>query len=89
MKTLLTTLYQNDITSLITPKTNDKETQNLLDLICRQEDKLKQNLPPELLSIFEKYDDCTSELHSLNGEKNFVCGVRFGIRLIFEAMSAD
>ena len=75
MKTLLTALYRNDIASIITPKTNDKETQNLLDLICRHEDKLKQNLPPELLDIFEKYDDYTSELHSLNDEKNFICGV--------------
>ena len=89
MKTLLTTLYRNDISSVIPQRSKDEEIQNLLDLIHRHENKLKHDLPRELLDVFEKYGDCCSELHSLTDEKTFICGVRLGIQLMLEAMSDD
>lgn len=56
--------------------TSSKEYKKLLELICRNEDKLKVTMTDEQKALFEKYTDCLI----------FRNGFRLGTRMMLEVM---
>ena len=59
----------------------------LLTLIARHYDDLIGRLNDEEKEIFEKYDDCTGEMHNLTEREAFVKGFTLGARIIIEVLT--
>lgn len=57
-----------------------------IDLIVRNEEKLTALLSDEAKEIFEKLQDCQSELSGINEREAFVSGFRLGAKIIIEVM---
>ena len=59
-----------------------KEYKKLLELICRNEEKLKATMTDEQKELFEKYTDCVRE-HQTNADcLIFQNGFRLGARMM-------
>ena len=53
------------------------------------EEKLRAKLNDEQIELLEEYDNSVSETNSISERYAFIKGVRFAIRLIFEAFCDD
>ena len=63
-----------------------KEYKKLLELICRNEEKLKYTMMDEQKELFEKYTDCVRE-HRINTDcLIFQNGFKIGARMMLEVM---
>ena len=66
--------------------TSSKEYKKLLELICKNEEKLKATMTDEQKELFEKYADCVRE-HQINtGCLIFQNGFKLGARMMLEVM---
>ena len=63
-----------------------KEYKKLLELICRNEEKLRATMTDEQKQLFEKYIDCTRELQTLTDCLIFQNGSKLGARMMLEVM---
>jgi len=59
----------------------------LLALVVRHQEDLLSRLNDEEKEIFEKYADCTSEMHDLTEREAFIKGFALGARIIIEVMT--
>lgn len=59
----------------------------LLTLIARHYDDLVVRLNDGEKAIFEKYADCTGEMHDLTEREAFIKGFTIGARIIIEVMT--
>ena len=60
-----------------------KEYKKLLELICRNEEKLKATMTDEQKDLFEKYTDCVREHQTNTDCLIFKNGFRLGARMMF------
>jgi len=66
--------------------TSSKEYKKLLELICKNEKKLKATMTDEQKELFEKYADCVRE-HQINTDcLIFQNGFKLGARMMLEVM---
>ena len=66
--------------------TSSKEYKKLQELICRNEEILRDTLTDEQKELFEKYTDCVRE-HQINTDcLIFQNGFKLGARIMLEVM---
>ena len=58
----------------------------LIKLMCKNEDALNATLTEQQKETFEKFKDCASELNDANEVTSFALGFKLGMRLALEAM---
>ena len=63
-----------------------KEYKKLLELICRNEEKLKATMTDEQKELFEKYTDCVREYQTIADYLLFQNSCKLGARMIIEVM---
>ena len=63
-----------------------KEYKKLLELICRNEEKLKATMTDEQKELFSKYTDCVREYQTLADYVLFQNSFKLGARMIIEIM---
>ena len=61
----------------------------LLVLVIRHQEDLLGRLNDEEKEIFEKYSDCSNEMHDLTEREAFVKGFTIGARIIIEVMTSE
>ena len=59
----------------------------LLTLIARHYDGLIGRLNDEEKEIFEKFSECSTEMHDLTEREAFVKGFTLGVKIIIEVMT--
>ncbi len=67
---------------------NEKEKE-IIRKYGEAEEKLRAKLNDEQIELLEEYDNSVSETNSISERYAFIKGVRFAIRLIFEAFCDD
>lgn len=67
---------------------NEKEKEIIREY-GEAEEKLRAKLNDEQKELLEEYDNSVSETNSISERYAFIKGVRFAIRLIFEAFCDD
>ena len=66
--------------------TSSKEYKKLLELICRNEGKLKATMTDEQKELFEKYTDCVREYQTIMDCFIFQTRFKLGARMMLEVM---
>ena len=66
----------------------DSSYAELLALVVRYQEDLLSRLNDEEKEIFEKFADCTTEMHDLTEREAFVKGFTIGARIIIAVMAA-
>ena len=65
---------------------SNKEYKKLVELICRNEEKLRATMTDEQKELFEKYTDCTGEYRTITDCLIFQNGFKMGARMMLEVM---
>ena len=65
----------------------DSSYAELLALVVRHQEDLLGRLNDEEKEIFEKFTDCTTEMHDLTEREAFVKGFTLGAKIIIEVMA--
>ena len=63
-----------------------KEYKKLLELICRNEEKLRATMTDEQKELFEKYTDCVREYQTITDCLLFQNSFKLGARMMVEIM---
>ena len=63
-----------------------KEYKKLLELICRNEEKLQATMTDEQKDLFEKYADCVQEYQTITDCLIFQNSFKLGARMMLEVM---
>lgn len=63
-----------------------KEYKKLLELICRNEEKLRATMTDEQKELFEKYTDCVREYQTIADCLLFQNSFKLGARMTVEVM---
>lgn len=66
-----------------------KEYKKLLELICRNEEKIKATLTDEQKELFSKYTDCVREYQTMADCLLFQHSFKLGARMMVELMRDD
>ena len=67
----------------------DSPYAELLALVIRHQEDLLERLNDEEKEIFEKFADCTTEMHDLTEREAFVKGFTIGARIIIEVLASE
>ena len=84
---ILEDLWFGNISPWERPFKKDSAYAELLALVLRHQEDLLGRLNDEEKEIFEKYADCTSEMHDLAEREAFIKGFAIGARIVIEAMT--
>ena len=63
-----------------------KEYKKLLELICRNEEKLQATMTDEQKDLFEKYADCVQEYQTITDCLIFQNSFKLGAQMMLEVM---
>lgn len=63
-----------------------KEYKKLLELICKNEEKLKATMTDEQKELFDKYADCVREYQTITDCLQFQNSFKLGARMMVEIM---
>ena len=63
-----------------------KECKKLVELICRNEEKLRASMTDGQKELFEKYTDCVGEYRTITDCLIFQNGFKLGARMMLEVM---
>ncbi len=63
-----------------------KEYKELLQMICRNEEKLQATLTDEQKELFSRYVDCVREFQAMSDCLLFQSSFRLGARMMLEVM---
>ena len=66
--------------------TSSKEYKKLLELICRNEEKLRGTMTDEQKELFEQYSDCVQEHDTITDCLIFQNSFKLGTRMMLEVM---
>ena len=66
--------------------TSSTEFKKLLELICRNEEKLRSSMTDEQKELLEKYSDCMQEYQAITACLIFQNGFKLGARMMLEVM---
>ena len=84
---ILEDLWFGNISPWERPFKKDGACAELLALVIRHQEDLRSRLNDEEKEIFEKYTDCTTEMHDLTEREAFVKGFVLGAKIIIEVMT--
>lgn len=84
MKKLLEELWYSDLWENLGEKEQGRE--ELLDLIIKNENRLKETLNEKEMDTLEKLENCIQELNDLSQKEAFIKGVRVATAFLCEAL---
>ncbi len=84
---ILEDLWYGNISPWERPFKKDSSYSELLALVIRHQEDLLGRLNDEEKEIFEKYADCTSEMHDLTEREAFSKGFTIGARIIIAVLT--
>ena len=67
----------------------DSPYAELLALVIRHQEDLLERLNDEEKEIFEKFTDCSTEMHDITEREAFVKGFTIGARIIIEVLASE
>ena len=85
---ILEDLWFGNISPWERPFKKDSAYAELLALVIRHQDDLNGRLNDEEKEIFEKYSDCSNEMHDLTEREAFVKGFTIGAQIIIAVLTA-
>ena len=85
MESIIEELYYGNITPAERSFRRTGEYAHILQLVARNEEKLKETLTEVQKETFEKFKDNTSELNDMTEVTAFTLGFKLGLRLTAEA----
>ena len=86
---ILEDLWYGNISPWERPFKKDSEYAELLTLVVRHQEDLLSRLNDDEKAIFEKYADCTTEMHDLNERVAFTKGFTLGAKIIIEVLISE
>ena len=86
---ILEDLWFGNISPWERPLKKDRAYAELLALVIRHQEDLLSRLNDEEKEIFEKYADCSTEMHDLTEREAFVKGFTLGARIIIEVLANE
>ena len=89
MKSILDALWFGSITPFTDKNAPSEAEKELMKLIERHHTALWSSLTDAQKEIFDKYEDCATELSELRERECFVEGFRIGGRMTYEVMSLE
>ena len=89
MRTILEELWYGNVCPNADCMKANKQEKELMGYISDHRHKLKGELTPEQNDIFEKLDDCYSELTDMYEREIFVYAFRLGARIAIDVMNFD
>ena len=89
MMSILEDLWYGNISPWERPFKKDGTYAELLALVVRHQEDLLARLNDEEKEIFEKYADCTTEMHDLTEREAFTKGFKLGTKIIIEATTSQ
>ena len=84
---ILEDLWFGNISPWERPFKKDSAYAQLLALVIRHQDDLLKRLNDEEKEIFEKFSECSNEMHDLTEREAFIKGFTLGARIIIEVMT--
>ena len=84
---ILEDLWFGNISPWERPFKKDSAYAELLALVIRHQDDLLSRLNDEEKEIFEKYSECSNEMHDLTEREAFVKGFTIGAQIIIAVMT--
>ena len=89
MKSILEELWFGSITPFTDKNAPSEAEKELTKFIQRHHTALWSSLTDAQKEIFDKYEDCVTELNDLRERECFVEGFRIGGRMTYEVMSYE
>ena len=86
---ILEDLWFGNISPWERPFKKDSAYAELLALVIRHQEELNRRLNDEEKEIFEKFSECSNEMHDLTEREAFVKGFTIGARIIIEVLTAE
>jgi len=86
---ILEELWFGNITPNARKIVRGSEYDNLVRLLCRNEDKLNALLDEKEKDIFQKYQDAQSEMNDISDRETFISGFRLGAQIMQEVMTDE
>ena len=86
---ILEDLWFGNISLWERPFKKDSAYAELLALVIRHQEDLLSRLNDEEKEIFEKYADCSTEMHDLTEREAFIKGFTLGARIIIEVLANE
>lgn len=87
MRTILEELFYGNVCPNTDCKSQSKEVKELMGYIADHHDKLMAELTDKQKEIFEKFNDCCSELADINDRETFEYAFKLGARIAIEVLS--
>ena len=84
MRSILEELFYGNICPNTDCRSSDKEIKELMEYISTHHDTLLKELTDNQKEVFEKFDDCYSELTDIHEREIFVYAFRLGMRIAVE-----
>ena len=84
MRSILEELFYGNICPNTDCRSGEKETKELMEYISTHHDTLLKELTDNQKEVFEKFDDCYSELTDIHEREIFVYAFRLGMRIAVE-----
>ena len=89
MRSILEELFYGNICPQNDCAKPDEKTQQLMGFISCHHNALNNTLTDKQKEIFEKFNDCYSELTDINERKIFIYAFKLGMRIAIEALTSD
>ena len=89
MKSIINELWHGNVCPQTDSRNNSPEMKELMEYMARHHDDLLKTMTDEQKEIFEKFDDCYTELIDINEREIFAYAFRLGMRIAIEALFLD
>lgn len=84
--TTLEDLYYGNISPHERYTKRGSRADQLVKLICKNEESLTAGLTVQQKEVFEKLKDCEAELHGMNEREAFISGFKLAARIMTEVL---
>ena len=86
MRSILEELFYGNVCPNTDCRNQDPGTKELLGYLSDHHSNLMEDLTDNQKEVFEKFDDCYSELTDINEREIFVYAFRLGVRIAIEVL---
>ena len=86
---ILENLWFGNISPWEQPFKKDSAYEELLALVIRHQEDLNRRMNDEEKEIFEKFSECSTEMHDITEREAFVKGFTIGARIIIEVLASE
>ena len=86
MRSILEELFYGNVCPNADCRSTNNGTRELMDYIADHHRNLNETLSEKQKEVFEKFDDCYSELTDINEREIFIYAFRLGARIAIEVL---